>query len=72
MVTPLFFTGAIPVLVDVGPGGNIDPNHLESHITPRTKAIMITHMWGYPCEMNAILALVQKHKVLLFENERTQ
>lgn len=67
-VTPLLFTGAIPVLVDCDKNGNIDPLKIEEKITPRTKAIMVTHMWGMPCQMNKIIKIAKKHKLLLLED----
>ncbi|MEK6948928.1 MAG: DegT/DnrJ/EryC1/StrS family aminotransferase [Nanoarchaeota archaeon] len=67
-VTPLFFTGAIPVLADCGADGNIDPKEIERKITSRTKAVVITHMWGLPCDMKPILDMADKHKLMLFED----
>ena len=42
--SPIFFTGAVPVLTDCDESGNIDPREIARHITPRTKAIVVTHM----------------------------
>lgn len=67
-VTPLFFTGAIPVLIDCDNNGNINPQKIEEKITSKTKAIMITHMWGVPCQMDEILKIAKKHNLLLFED----
>ncbi len=66
--TPLFFTGANPVLVDSDRNGNIDPNKIEDSINRRTKGIMITHMWGQPCEMDKINTLAKKHGLELYED----
>ncbi|MFD7511415.1 DegT/DnrJ/EryC1/StrS family aminotransferase [Streptomyces sp. NPDC059853] len=66
--TPLFFTGAIPVLVDCGSDGNISPAAVEAAITPRTKAIVATHMWGIPCDMEPLVALAERHGLMLLED----
>jgi len=67
-VTPLFFTGAVPVLADCDADGNIDPKEIEKKITPRTKAVVITHMWGLPCDMDSILHITEKYGLKLFED----
>ncbi|MFA5250271.1 MAG: DegT/DnrJ/EryC1/StrS family aminotransferase [Parachlamydiales bacterium] len=67
-VTPLFFTQAVPVLVDADKTGNINTKLIEEKITPRTRAICVTHMWGQPCDMDAISAIAQKHRLMLFED----
>lgn len=68
-VTPVFQTGAVPVLVDAQlSDGNIDPAGIEASITPRTKAVAVTHMWGMPCDMDAITAICQKYKLRLIED----
>lgn len=67
-VTPIFQTGAIPVLCDADLDGNIDPTKIESLITPRTKAMIVTHMWGIPCDMDAISSICKKHDLKLIED----
>lgn len=67
-VTPLFQVGAIPVLIDAREDGNIDPESVEMAITSRTKAIIVTHLWGMPCDMHALEKLAAKYKLLLFED----
>ncbi|MFF8373475.1 DegT/DnrJ/EryC1/StrS family aminotransferase [Streptomyces lydicus] len=66
--TPLLFTGAVPVFADSGPDGNIDPAAAEAAITSRTKAIVITHMWGLPCDMDALMGIAQRYNLLLLED----
>lgn len=62
-------TGATPVLVDVRPDTwCLDPALLEAKITPRTKAIMPVHMYGHPCDMDAILAIARRHKLYVIED----
>jgi dTDP-4-amino-4,6-dideoxygalactose transaminase len=67
-VTPLFFTGATPILADCDENGNISPKEIEKKITPKTRAIVITHMWGLPCEMDKIKTIAKKHNLLLLED----
>lgn len=66
--TPIFLTGATPVLVDCDDYGNINVNEIEKKITSRTKAIVVTHMWGYPCEMDKIRKIADKYHLYLLED----
>jgi len=53
-----------PVFVDIDPKTlNIDPQKIEDAITPRTKAIMPVHVFGNPCDVEAIQAIANKHKL---------
>ena len=67
-VSPLMHTGAMPVFCDCDPDGNISPTQIEARITPSTKAVMVTHMWGVPCDMDAILPVCKKHNLRLLED----
>lgn len=61
--------GARPVFADCLPGdGNIDPNIVETLITPRTKAIGLVHFLGVPCDMDAIMAIAGKHNLKVIED----
>jgi perosamine synthetase len=61
--------GARPVLVDVEPDTwCIDPAKIEAAITPRTKAIMVVHMYGHPCDMDPINAIAKKHDLFVIED----
>lgn len=66
--SPLMWTGATPIFCDAGTDGNIDPHKIEMLITPRTKAVVVTHMWGVPCDMPRISAICKQHGLLLFED----
>jgi len=66
--TPIFFTGATPVLVDCDEYGNINPIEVEKKITARTKAIVVTHMWGYPCKMDELRRIADKYNLYLLED----
>lgn len=60
---------AKPVLVDVDPAtGCIDPAAVEAAITPRTKAIIPVHLYGVMCDMPALRAIADKHKLFLIED----
>src|SRR5262249_31462478 len=58
-----------PVLVDVRRADmNLDPDLLERAITPRTKAIIPVHLTGHPAEMDAILAIGERHGIPVVED----
>jgi len=61
--------GATPVFVDASERSfNIDPAKIEGVITPRTRAVMPVHLYGEPCEMDAIMEIAKKHKLLVVED----
>jgi len=61
--------GATPVFVDIVPDTyNIDPALVESRITSKTKAIMPVHLFGQCADMEAILAIADRHKVPVIED----
>lgn len=61
--------GAKPVLVDIKKDTlNIDPDIIEKKITSRTKAIIIVHFAGMPCEMEKILRITKKYNIKLIED----
>ena len=63
------FTGATPVWVDSDPHTyNIDPKLIEAAITPRTKAIMPVHLYGQPADMDPIMEIARRHKLLVVED----
>lgn len=60
---------ALPVYVDIHPDTyNIDPARIEAAITPRTRAIMVVHLGGEICDMDAIMAIARKHKLAVIED----
>lgn len=62
-------TGAKPVLVDVDRRTwCIDPNLIEEKITARSRAIMAVHMYGHPCDMEAIMAVASRHNLYVIED----
>jgi len=61
--------GAQPVLVDVEPDTlNIDPEQVTCAVTPRTRAIMPVHLYGHPCEMDALLDIAARHSLHVVED----
>ena len=61
--------GGRPVFVDCEPGtGNIDVSKIESVITSKTRAISLVHFVGIPCDMDAIMAVAQKHQLKVVED----
>lgn len=60
---------ATSVFVDIDPVTlNLDPEKIEAAITPRTRAIIVVHTFGYPAEMDAILQIASKHGLILIED----
>jgi dTDP-4-amino-4,6-dideoxygalactose transaminase len=47
---------------------NIDPALIEAAVTPRTKAIMPVHLYGYPCDMDPILDIAERHGLVIIED----
>lgn len=66
--TPLFQLGALPVLVDCTPTGGMDVRMAESLVTPRTRAVVVTHMWGHPCDMDAVISFCRTYHLALIED----
>ena len=66
--TSVLAAGAIPVIVDVNESITIDPAAIEDAIGPRTRAIIAVHMWGTTCDMNAIMAIARRRKLLVIED----
>lgn len=64
------YVGATPVFCDiVGPEHlNIDPKDIEKKITPKTKAIVVVHMAGFPAHMDEIMEIAKKHNLKVIED----
>ena len=63
------YEGATPVFADIDPHTyNLDPAAVEAAITPRTKAIVAVDIFGYPAEYDELLALCERHGLLLVED----
>ena len=66
---PILQNGLIPVVVDCELGTyNIDPNKLEEAISPKTKAMIIPHTFGNPCDMDKIMEICSRYNLFLIED----
>jgi len=66
--TSILFAGLVPVLAEIDESLTIDPEDIERRITPKTKAILPVHMLGNPSNMDAIMAIAQKHGLKVLED----
>lgn len=64
----IHFSGATPIPVDCGRDHLIDPVAVEIAVTPRTKAIVPTHLNGRTCDMDSLRAIAERHALLIIED----
>jgi len=64
----IVLAGALPVFAEIDESFNIDPADIESKITPQTKALMVAHLQGNPCDMDRILPIARKHNCRVIED----
>ena len=63
------YCGAVPVFVDVQPDTyNMDPRRIESLVTERTRAILLVHQLGMPCDLHQMSAIAERHGLPLIED----
>lgn len=67
-VSPISQFGAKIRFCDCDVNGNIDPEKIEALITAKTKAIVVTHMWGIPCQMDRIVEIAKEHNLKILED----
>lgn len=68
-VWPLVQHDLVPVIVDVDPLTlNIDPDQIRKAISSKTRAIMPVHVYGNPCDMDALLQICEEHRLMLIED----
>jgi len=68
-VNPIKYLGAKPIYVDIEPDTfNMNSALLKSKITPKTRIIVAQHTYGYPCDMDAIMAIAAKRDVMVIED----
>ena len=61
--------GLRPVFVDIDPlTFNMDPEKIKAVLTPRTRAIVPTHLYGQPCDMTRIMSAARKHNLIVIED----
>lgn len=68
-VNSIKYTGAKAVFVDSDmKSWQIDPTKIEEHLTKKTKAIMVVHLYGQPCEIDKILSIAKKYNIFVVED----
>ena len=68
-IAPILFQTAVPIFADVDPETyNITAETIACKITPRTRAIIVTHLFGNPCDMDPIMALAREHDLTVIED----
>jgi perosamine synthetase len=66
--SPFGFDGIQVLFADADAYGNVTPRTITEQLQPHVKAVIITHMWGNPCNMNEIAALCAERRLLLLED----
>lgn len=68
-LTPILYQGAIPVFAEVNPRTcNVTASSIKARLSDRTKAIVVTHLFGNPCEMDEIMELANMHHIPVIED----
>src|SRR3989344_1835896 len=68
-VNPILWVGAKPIYVDIEKNTyNMSPVDLEKKITSRSRALIIQHTFGLPAELDALLRIAKKHKLIVIED----
>jgi dTDP-4-amino-4,6-dideoxygalactose transaminase len=68
-VAAILYAGGRPALVDIDRRSfNMDPRWIEAAITPRTKAILPVHLYGQPADMDPILDIARRHRLVVIED----
>jgi len=64
----IVLAGALPVFAEIDESFNIDPEDIESRITPQTKVILAAHLQGNPCDMDRIMPIAARHNLKVLED----
>lgn len=68
-VWPIIQQGLVPVVVDIDPATlNIDPDQVQRAVSEKTRGIMLVHVYGNPCDMSSIMAIVNQGSLQLVED----
>jgi perosamine synthetase len=68
-ISPILYQGAIPVFADVDPRTcNISAETIEPCLSERTRAIIVTHLFGNPCDLDEIMNLAERHAIAVIED----
>lgn len=63
------YCGAIPIPIDIEvETWQMDVKQIEKNITPKTKAIMVVHLFGHPVDMDLVISIAKKHKLKIIED----
>jgi dTDP-4-amino-4,6-dideoxygalactose transaminase len=68
-VVPMLWVGAVPIFCEIeGERYGLDPADVERRITPRTRAMVLVHLWGLPAKVDALLAIARRHGLVVIED----
>jgi perosamine synthetase len=68
-VNAISYTGARPIFADsLRDTWQIDPSEIEKKITVNTKAILVVHLYGHPCDMDRIMSIAKRHNLFVVED----
>lgn len=68
-VLPMLWVGAVPVFCEIeGDRFGLDPANVERKITPRTRAMVVVHLWGMPARMTELTAIARRHDLKIVED----
>jgi len=67
-VSVIHYSGATPILIDIGDDYNMHIDQIEKAISPRTKAIMPVHLNGRLCDMKKLMKIAKKHNLIVIED----
>jgi dTDP-4-amino-4,6-dideoxygalactose transaminase len=67
-ISAVISVGGQPILTEIDESLNMDPHDIEKKLTKDTKIIMPVHMLGNPCDMDSIMEIARKHKLLVLED----
>ena len=67
-IVPILYQNGIPIFADIDSTYNMDPVDVERKITDRTRAILVVHLFGNPCNMTAITEIAQRHHLPIIED----
>ena len=68
-VLPMLWVGAVPVFCEIeGERFGLDPEDVERKITPRTRAMVVVHLWGLPARMPELLDIARRHDLKIVED----
>ena len=67
-IVPILAQGAVPVFADIDDSYTISPTSIEQRISERTKAIIVVHVFGNPCDMDSIMSIAKRHNLTVVED----